>query len=362
MSFGKLSGPSGISNWATQALRNLETRFGLTDATGLRDTQAPNAAGDKSTANDRNIADEWNAAVPPDGTRATRSSLLPPDSAVPPNIALQLKQQPVGRGEPPTAQPTQNDGADGADGADTENRVQQGLQDIQQGNVQQGVQEILAALIAMIEQMQQQQGAGGSSGGGGAAQGVAGPSGGGGAAQGAAGPSGGGGAAQGASGPSGGGGAAQGASGTSSSAGAQPMSSGEQAQAQQIYQYLLSKGLSPAQAAGVLGNMQTESSLNTGATNAAEGAIGLCQWEGGRRTALEQFAAAQGKPVTDWKTQVDFMMSELQGSESGAFNALKSATTPAEAAAAFDQYYERSAGTSRDERIANANNMAAQMG
>lgn len=144
---------------------------------------------------------------------------------------------------------------------------------------------------------------------------------------------------------------------------AQPLSSGGQVQAKQIYQYLIAKyHLTPAQAAGILGNMEVESNLNTGAYNSAEGAIGLCQWEGARRAALQQYANAQGKPVTDWQVQVDFMMNELHGNESGAYSALKSATTPGEAAAAFDQQYERSAGTSHGERIADANSIAAQVG
>ena len=146
------------------------------------------------------------------------------------------------------------------------------------------------------------------------------------------------------------------------SASAQPLSSGQRVQAKQIYDYLISKyHLTPAQAAGVVGNMQVESSLNTGAYNSAEGAIGLVQWEGGRRTALEQYAASQGKPVTDWKVQVDFMMHEMQTTETRAYSALKAATTPGEAAAAFDQYYERSAGTSRGQRIADAQSIFRQM-
>ncbi len=137
----------------------------------------------------------------------------------------------------------------------------------------------------------------------------------------------------------------------------QPVSGGQKVQAKQIYNYLISKyHLTPAQAAGILGNMQVESGLNTGALNSAEGAIGLCQWEGGRRTALEQYAASQGKPVTDWQVQVDFMMKEMGGSESGAYSMLKSATTPAQAAAIFDQYFERSSGSARGQREADAVN------
>ncbi len=138
----------------------------------------------------------------------------------------------------------------------------------------------------------------------------------------------------------------------------QPIGPGETVQAKQIYDYMTEKyGLSPAVASGILGNMMTESSFKTNAHNAAEGAIGLCQWEGGRRTELEHFAAAQGKPVTDWHTQVDFMMHELKGSESGAFAKLQHAQTPQQAAAIFDQYFERSSGEARGQRMANAENL-----
>ncbi|WP_406271738.1 phage tail tip lysozyme [Nocardia sp. NBC_00881] len=138
---------------------------------------------------------------------------------------------------------------------------------------------------------------------------------------------------------------------------------GSNPQAKEIYQYLITKyGFTPAQAAGIVGNMQVESGLKTSALNPREGAIGLCQWLGGRRRNLERFAAAQGKPVTDWKVQVDFMMQELRGGESGAYRYLKAAQTPATAAAVFDQYYERSSGEARNQRIAIANRIAASMG
>ncbi|WP_062991891.1 phage tail tip lysozyme [Nocardia anaemiae] len=152
-----------------------------------------------------------------------------------------------------------------------------------------------------------------------------------------------------------------GPAGLGRSASAQPISGGQRVTASEIYKYLLSKGFTPAQAAGILGNMQVESGFDTGAYNPAEGAIGLCQWEGGRRTNLEAFAAAQGKSVTDWHVQVDFMMHELQGTESGAYGQIKSANSAGAAAAAFDQYYERSSGEARGQRVANANSIASNM-
>jgi len=139
----------------------------------------------------------------------------------------------------------------------------------------------------------------------------------------------------------------------------QPLGAGEQVQAKQLYDYFTQHGFSPAQASGILGNIQTESSFRTNAHNAAEGAIGLCQWEGGRRTALESFAAHEGKPVTDWHVQADFIMHELNTTEKGAFAAIKAAQTPDQAALAFQSKYERSA--SLGDRAANASNIYRQL-
>ncbi|WP_281875012.1 phage tail tip lysozyme [Nocardia sputorum] len=151
-----------------------------------------------------------------------------------------------------------------------------------------------------------------------------------------------------------------GTNGTSGSADNIP--GGSNANPADIYRYLISKhGLTPAQAAGIVGNIQVESGFKTSAYNSGEGAIGLCQWRGGRRQALERFAAARGKPVTDWKTQVDFMMAELRSNESTAYGYLRAAQTPAYAAAVFDQYYERSSGEARGQRIAYANSIASAM-
>jgi hypothetical protein len=126
-----------------------------------------------------------------------------------------------------------------------------------------------------------------------------------------------------------------------------------------ITAYLTGKGFTPAQVAGIEGNLQVESGLNPGAYNPNEGAIGLAQWEKGRRTNLQRFAAAHGGSEQDLYTQLDFMWSELQGPEHSALTALLGTSTPAEAATVWDQKYERSAGTSRQARIDAANNYAS---
>ena len=118
-------------------------------------------------------------------------------------------------------------------------------------------------------------------------------------------------------------------------------------------------GLTADQAAGVAGNFQVESGLNSAAENKAEGAIGYAQWEKGRRALLKAFAAARGTSEADPKTQLEFLTSEFHGSESSAYQQLLAAPDAASAAAAFDQYYERSSGSSRDKRIAAAQAIAA---
>ena len=138
-----------------------------------------------------------------------------------------------------------------------------------------------------------------------------------------------------------------------------PIGPGEQVQAKQLFDYFKDHGFTDAQASGILGNIQTESTFRTDAHNHQEGAIGFCQWEGNRRTDLENFAAHEGKPVTDWHVQADFVMHELNGKEHVAMSYLKEAHTPAQAAEAFQSHYERSA--SLGGRAANADHIYAQM-
>ena len=103
---------------------------------------------------------------------------------------------------------------------------------------------------------------------------------------------------------------------------------------QNIHAFLIAKGRSPAQAAGVEGNLLVESGFNPSAYNAKEGAIGLAQWEGDRRTQLQRFAAQRGTSETDVNTQRDFLWAELQGSEQAALKGLLAANTASDAATA----------------------------
>ncbi|MCB9648494.1 MAG: hypothetical protein H6730_18125 [Deltaproteobacteria bacterium] len=125
--------------------------------------------------------------------------------------------------------------------------------------------------------------------------------------------------------------------------------------AERAFNYFVDKGLSPAQAAGIVGNLQAESGVKPGQHQIGGPAFGIAQWEGPRREALEQFARAQGKPVDDLGVQLDFIWHECQTTERGAFEALKQTRTPAEAAQVWCSRWERAGIPHMENRIAYAN-------
>lgn len=93
-----------------------------------------------------------------------------------------------------------------------------------------------------------------------------------------------------------------------------------------IYRYFLSKGLSPAQAAGLVGNAQQESGLRP---NAPGG--GLFQYIGGR--------AHSGRGGA--RQQLDATWAELTGPERHTLQALKGAKSAGQAARIFSERFER---------------------
>jgi len=121
----------------------------------------------------------------------------------------------------------------------------------------------------------------------------------------------------------------------------------------QVWKFLRGKGLTPAQAAGVIGVMQQESGqgLNPAAVNPSSGATGIAQWLGGRKNA-----AVESKQLGP---QLRHLWSELQGPERGALQALKGAHTIEDATRAWLMKFERPGANEMvlDRRIANARNV-----
>jgi hypothetical protein len=64
---------------------------------------------------------------------------------------------------------------------------------------------------------------------------------------------------------------------------------------QQVYSYLLQRGVSPASAAGILSNIQHESGFNSAAIGDGGTSGGLFQHHAGRWNNLKGYAASTGR-------------------------------------------------------------------
>jgi hypothetical protein len=120
-------------------------------------------------------------------------------------------------------------------------------------------------------------------------------------------------------------------------------SEGESISQAAAVRYFTERGLTPEQSAGVVGNLMQESGLKSNAWNESEKAYGIAQWRNERLEGLKAFAAANGKEIGDIHTQMDYILHELQTTESKAGQKLMKSSSAAEAAFNFGKYYERPA-------------------
>ena len=116
-----------------------------------------------------------------------------------------------------------------------------------------------------------------------------------------------------------------------------------------VYEFFRSKGLGPAQIAGIMANIRAESGFNPRAVNASSGASGLFQWLGGRLEKLKEMAKKQGKEWTDIQVQLEFAWEEISmtngndgwnGNKKQKDRFMKT-NDPREAAIIFCTYWER---------------------
>lgn len=127
------------------------------------------------------------------------------------------------------------------------------------------------------------------------------------------------------------------------------------------FEYFLEKGWSAHQAAGIVGNLQTECGANF---HCSTHSGGIAQWRAERITRFRQifgfpFAKASLKDQLDY-IQWELMHPNSPWKDSGRI--LKTAKDEVTAATLFDVHYERSAGTSRGPRIANARAILKRFG
>lgn len=123
--------------------------------------------------------------------------------------------------------------------------------------------------------------------------------------------------------------------------------------AQEAMQFFISKGWSPEQAAGIVGNLMTESNLKTGAVGDGGKAYGIAQWHPDRQA---KFQEVYGKSIrqSSFQEQLEFVNWELNNSNKKAGDILRNAKDAATAAELVDIHYERSKGLHRYQRMNNA--------
>lgn len=112
------------------------------------------------------------------------------------------------------------------------------------------------------------------------------------------------------------------------------------------FTYFVAKGLTPAQSAGIVGNLMQESGtpINPAARQVGGPGMGIAQWSRGARwTSLVKYARATGRSPYALDTQLDFIWRELNGTEKRALRKLRSSRALPAATVAFATHYERCA-------------------
>jgi len=125
--------------------------------------------------------------------------------------------------------------------------------------------------------------------------------------------------------------------------------------AQKAFNFLIAKGLTPTQSAGVLGNLNAESGINPQRVQSTETpagdkpnvtidgvtGYGIAQWTSSdRQQGLADLAAKKGKPSGDLGVQLDYLWKELKQSYPTVLSALKQTNTVEEAVSVILNQYE----------------------
>lgn len=132
---------------------------------------------------------------------------------------------------------------------------------------------------------------------------------------------------------------------------------------QEAYEFFISKGYTPEQSSGIVGNLIQESNLKAGVTSQfkGEGSFGIAQWNpskaaGFRLQKLQKFAKSKNKEVGDFKTQLEFIAHELDTIPHLGKSELMKARNAEEAALVFSSKFERpnKKYAHNDKRVSNA--------
>jgi hypothetical protein len=127
------------------------------------------------------------------------------------------------------------------------------------------------------------------------------------------------------------------------------------------YDFFVAKGLKPRAAAGIVGNLIQESSVDPNSVQFGGGpGRGIAQWSVGGRwnddfhDNVKWYAALKGKSIHSLQLQLQFIWYELQNFSGYGLAKLKAADTIAEATIAFEVHYEGCGTCDQSKRISYA--------
>jgi len=114
--------------------------------------------------------------------------------------------------------------------------------------------------------------------------------------------------------------------------------------AEKIYNFFISRGYQPNQAAAFVGNFYAESSLDPTALNPndkGKKSFGIAQWRGSRLDDLNAFAQRNNLDVNSLDAQLNFVEYELATTETLAAGKIKASGSVWDATTVVSRYYER---------------------
>ncbi len=129
-------------------------------------------------------------------------------------------------------------------------------------------------------------------------------------------------------------------------------------------QFFQKQGWTPEQAAGIVGNLSYESGgMKPNARESGGKGWGLAQWTSQDRiNGLAEFAKARGERVPSFRTQLEYVQQELNGSYSKAGEALKNAKDVGTATKVFSDLYETPGKPNLSSRYARASDVLKRAG
>ena len=116
--------------------------------------------------------------------------------------------------------------------------------------------------------------------------------------------------------------------------------------------FLMGKGLTLAQAAGIAGNLHKESGFNPTVKPGDRGtSFGIAQWHASRGENMKKWTKQNGYDPNSFSGQMEYLWWELNHTEKNTLSKLSKVDDPKEAAFMFAKYFERCAACQEKSRI-----------